>query len=261
MKNKSALLLSAGYGSRLRPYTTTWPKCLMPIHGIPLLEYWLRALIDLDFDNIFVNTHYHTDIVKDFLTREIFRGRVKILHEPFLLGTAGTIRENASLFCKQPLLLVHADNWCQCNLEDFINFHNRDRSTELNNSSITMMTFRTTTPKTCGIVELDENGVVIKMHEKVLSPPSNLANAAVYMIDPDVVNWISKKPDVTDFSTDVLEHFMGKIITWENKQIHRDIGSIRMLSEAQSEGVPIAEINDDWTKKFKRNPIHKLFAG
>ncbi|WP_197470311.1 sugar phosphate nucleotidyltransferase, partial [Oleiphilus sp. HI0117] len=42
-----ALLLSAGLGTRLRPLTNNWPKCLMPINGRPLLEYWLQTLDDI----------------------------------------------------------------------------------------------------------------------------------------------------------------------------------------------------------------------
>ena len=37
-----AVLLAAGLGTRLRPLTLTVPKCLVPIHGKPLLDYWLE---------------------------------------------------------------------------------------------------------------------------------------------------------------------------------------------------------------------------
>ena len=40
----NALLLAAGQGTRLRPLTLDWPKCLMPIKGRPLLEYWICIL-------------------------------------------------------------------------------------------------------------------------------------------------------------------------------------------------------------------------
>ena len=44
------------------------------------------------------------------------------------------------------------------------------------------MTFRSETPETCGIVELDAEGVVVGFHEKVANPPSNLANGAIYIL-------------------------------------------------------------------------------
>ena len=257
---RNALLLSAGFGSRLKPYSENWPKCLMPIHEIPLLEYWIRTLIELNFDNIFVNTHHHANIVKEFLSREVFKNRVNVLHEPRLLGTAGTIRANASFFCGEPLLLIHADNWCQCNLKNFIETHYQCLKRVSTDSVITMMTFWTSTPESCGIVELDKTGIVVKMHEKIQNPPSNLANGAVYMIDPEVIKWITDNPDAMDFSTQVLPFFMGRIATWENKQIHRDIGNIKMLWAAQSEGTPITKIRDEWALQYERNPIHKLIS-
>ena len=258
---ESALLLSAGYGTRLRPLTNSWPKCLMPVHGTPLLEHWLRALIDLGLENILVNTHHHAKFVDEFLARKIFSAKVKSMFEPTLLGTAGSVRANASLLSSGSVLLVHADNWCQCDLHKFFKFHYQCRAKKSSDHAITMMTFRTSEPKSCGIVELDENGFVQKMHEKCQNTPSNLANAAVYIIEQEVVRWIIENPDVTDFSTQVLNHYMGRISAWENTQIHRDIGSIEMLAKAQNEGHPIVEISDEWTLKFKENQVQKAVFG
>ena len=67
MKNISAILLSAGTGSRLMPLTKSWPKCLMPIHKIPLLEFWLSDLWENDIKQAIVNTCHHGDIVSEFL--------------------------------------------------------------------------------------------------------------------------------------------------------------------------------------------------
>ena len=94
MKNISAILLAAGTGSRLMPLTKFWPKCLMPIHKIPLLEFWLSDLWENDIKQAIVNTCHHGDIVSDFLSRPRFRDWVQNSREDVLLGTAGTIRKN-----------------------------------------------------------------------------------------------------------------------------------------------------------------------
>ena len=62
-----ALLLSAGLGTRLRPLTDTWPKCLMPISGRPLIDYWLLNLTLSGFNRVFINTHWKHKIVEDYL--------------------------------------------------------------------------------------------------------------------------------------------------------------------------------------------------
>ena len=68
-----ALLLAAGLGSRLRPLTERWPKCLMPIGERPLLEHWLETLYSTNVREVLVNLHHHSEIVREFLNRPRFR--------------------------------------------------------------------------------------------------------------------------------------------------------------------------------------------
>jgi mannose-1-phosphate guanylyltransferase len=104
------------------------------------------------------------------------------------------------------------------------------------NIDITMMTFHTDMPETCGVVELDGRGAVKAFHEKVKSPPSHLANAAVYIIAPAVIDFIQELgKEIVDFSTEILPHYMGRINTFHNDVYHRDIGNLKSLNLAQGE--------------------------
>jgi mannose-1-phosphate guanylyltransferase len=257
-KSISVLLLAAGLGTRLQPLTTNWPKCLMPIKGKPLLEYWLDTSEYLGSVNVLVNTHYLADTVQSFLNRPVYKQWVKAVHEPELKGTAGTLRANLQALRETTILLVHADNFCQCAFSDFLDFHQTSRP---KHCPITMMTFYSQTPSTCGIVELDKNGVVIGFYEKVKNPPGNIANGAVYLLEPEVLQWVSDRPQITDFSTQVLPQFIGHIASWHNEGAHIDIGSIEALREAQAivpyEAAAISETNDDWALEFASHPIHE----
>ena len=175
------------------------------------------------------------------------------------MGTAGTIRHNIHHFCNQTTLVVHADNWCQCDFASFLRFHESDRPSS---AVITMMTYKTDTPNQCGIVEVDKDGVVIGFHEKVDNPPSNLANAAVYLIEPEVMKWIYKQTSVTDFSTQVIPNYIGRISSWENTHIHRDIGTIESLLKAQKDPLPEScwPDHDDWFRSYRDNPIHSVIS-
>lgn len=250
----AALLLAAGFGSRLRPLTNEWPKCLMPIGEKPLLEYWLSNLHNLGITDVLVNTHYKNRLVEEFLERDHLKEWVKVNHETELLGTAGTLKRNAVLFKDKLTLLIHADNWCQCDFSEFINHHVNKRS---KGTLITMMTFTTQDPKECGVVELNDD-VVIGFHEKVKKPPSNVANAAVYILEPAIIDWIQEQKEISDFSNHVLPNFIGKISAWHNYNIHRDIGSFENLYRAQSDKRPKVVWNrqDQWHKDFLVNPIH-----
>ena len=262
MKNPLAvkpILLAAGVGERLRPFTNVLPKCLMPIHGIPLLEYWLATMHQLILHDVLVNVHYRSADVIEFLSRPRFSNWVTFVEESYLLGTAGTVRANQDFIGNSSCLLVHADNWCYSDLKSFINYHRHVRP---RNTLITMLTFTSDDPQSCGIVETDDNGLVVRFHEKVKKPPGNKANAAVYLIEPEVVEWISENKNVTDFSTEVIPSFMGNITTWHNHSIHRDIGTIDSLLRAQSDMKPSLPWTnkDEWQISFDSHDIHQMIS-
>jgi len=253
------ILLAAGVGERLRPFTNILPKCLIPIDGIPLLEYWLASMHQLNIYDVLVNVHYRSAEVVDFLSRPRFSNWVSFIEEKHLLGTAGTIRANKDFLKGSSCFLVHADNWCYCDFQSFLDYHKFDRP---NDTSITMMTFTTDNPQSCGIVETDSRGVVIRFHEKVKNPPHNKANAAIYIIEPEVIEWINNNKNATDFSTEVIPSFIGKIATWHNHSIHRDIGTIESLLKAQQDfkpTLPWAE-KDEWQISFENHNIHRMIS-
>jgi mannose-1-phosphate guanylyltransferase len=208
----------------------------MPIRGRPLLDYWLRSLRRVGVTSILVNGHHHAPIVRSFLDREIYAEYVHFVFEPNLLGTAATLRQNALLFADKTTMLVHADNLVTADLGGFIAWHSKNRP---QGTALTMMTFDTPDPRSCGIVELDSRGVVCGFHEKVADPPKGAANGAVYLLEPEVTEWIASDSEVTDFSTQVIRRYLGKIAVWHNDEIHRDIGTPAALCEAQKDAVHI----------------------
>ena len=254
-----ALILAAGLGTRLRPLTNHWPKCLMPIGDRPLLEYWLQTLYLSGIKHVLVNLHYCSELVSEFLARPVFSAWVDSIYEPELHGTAGSLKKNLSVFKDKTVLLIHADNWCQCDFSAFIEYHQSQRPKYC---PITMMTFDTDSPESCGIVEVDEQGVVRSFHEKVTNPPGNKANGAVYLIEPEVLEWLVEQESVNDFSTEVLPNYIGRIATWHNHEILRDIGSAFSLSKAQADPKPerLWLKRDAWEKQFEAHPIHTMVA-
>ncbi len=227
-----ALLLAAGLGTRLRPITDNVPKCLVPIHGKPLLEYWLDMLLPNGIERVLINTHYLPHAVRAFVAGSRWRDSIDMVHEEILLGTGGTVLKNRDFLAGGPFMVVHADNLTRFDVKAFISAHaNRPAGVD-----ITMMTFDTDVPQTCGIVELDERGVVIRFHEKVATPPSNHANAAVYIFEPSVIDFLaSLGREVIDISTEVLPRYLGRMQAFHNSDYHRDIGTPESLALAERE--------------------------
>ena len=227
-----AILLAAGLGTRLQPITNKIPKCLVEINGRPLLDYWLDLLSNPGISEILINLHYLPDMVVEYIKNCKYTKQITIVYENTLLGTGGTLLKNRAFYGQDPVMLIHADN---LSLFDMRAFQDRFCSRD-NGIDITMMTFQTDTPETCGIVELNELGAVSAFHEKVKTSPSSVANAAVYILAPVVTEFIeSLGKEVVDFSTEVLPHFIGRINTFHNDIYHRDIGTMSSLSLAQNE--------------------------
>lgn len=227
-----ALLLAAGLGTRLRPLTDTTPKCLMPVRGKPLLDIWLEDLSRAGVGPFLVNTHYLAEHVRRYVAESRFADQVQLVHEPELLGTAGTLNRNLDFFADGEGLLIHADNYCEADLAAFLRAH----ETRPAGCVMTMMTFATSNPSACGIVELDPRGVVIGFHEKKPDPPGNLANGAVYILSAELIELMRTRfAAATDFSTEVIPQLVGRIHTYETRETFVDIGSVAAYEALQKE--------------------------
>ena len=229
------LLLAAGLGMRLRPLTDRMPKCLVPIKGQPLLGIWLERLSAAGYGPFLINTHYLVNQVEAFIMSSPYRERVHLVNEPVLLGTAGTLMRNLNFFEHKDCLLIHADNYCLENFSSFLRAH----SLRPRGCLMTMMTFRATDPSTCGIVEVDKNGIVTSFHEKVANPPGNLANCAVYILSKELLQKLAMEmPQASDFSVEVLSQLVGQIFTYETHEPFVDIGTPDNYAYVNSYNVP-----------------------
>ena len=223
------ILLSAGLGTRLKPLTKILPKCLMPIRGVPILAHWLQKCMDSRINHIYVNTHYKAHIVENFLSTVNNDFDLVVAREPVLLGTAGTVRAAASWINNHSVIIVHADNFSSLKLSSLIAAHEKAK---MQGVDITMATFLTDTPKSCGIVKLDDNRVV-GFYEKVEDAPGNLANGAVYIFEPNVVKYICENEDIFDISNQIIPKFLGKIGIFNVDNFHIDIGNLKTLRKSQ----------------------------
>jgi mannose-1-phosphate guanylyltransferase len=227
-----ALLLAAGRGERLRPITDTVPKCLVQIDGRPLLDNWFDLLFGTGIERVLVNTHWLAGQVERHVAGSRWRSQIDLVHEESLLGTGGTALANKEWLQGQPFLLAHADNLTDFDVAGLLHAHKTRRPGHL----ITMLGFRTDDPSSCGILELDAESTVVAFHEKVKNPPGNLANGAVYVFEPSIIDMIAGMgKTVVDLSTEVIPRFLGRIRCVETDGYHRDIGNQESLRRANSD--------------------------
>lgn len=218
-----AILLSAGFGKRLRPLTNKIPKCLVKINKIPILEIWIKKLVELKVSSLLINTHYKKDLVDKFLKNNSFKTKILTVYEKKLLGTAGTLINNVDFYNNEDGFLIHTDNYCEDDLKQLIKSHKMRPK----NCLITCLAFRTQEPKNCGIFFVNKKNVAINFIEKPdKKVDSNLANAAIYILSKEFISNCKKNFfNSKDFSKDILKNLVGKIYIVETKKKMIDIGT------------------------------------
>ena len=197
-----------------------------------MLEHWFSKLENIGCKSVLVNTHYLANQVENYIdSRENNNMEVNHVFEPKLLGTAGTLLANSYLFKDSIGLLIHSDNAMEEDLKNLLNAHKSRPKKCL----LTMLTFETSNPKDCGIVEVDSSGIVQKFFEKVSHPPCKIANGAVYVFSYDLIEFLNSFDNkFFDFSIDVLPKLIGRIYTYHTRSSFIDIGTPINLIKAQS---------------------------
>jgi mannose-1-phosphate guanylyltransferase len=199
-----AVVLAAGLGTRLRPLTDTTPKCLIGVRGRTLLDIWLDALARVGADEVLVNAHHLSEQVEAHVALRWGRPpRVRLVHEPVLLGSAGTLRANEDFVRGEDMFLtINADNLTDFDLQHLVDAH-RDGA-----ALATITVFESDRPSECGVVDV-RDGVVVGFEEKPTAPRSNLANAGMYAFHPDVIDLI-RGPDPLDVGYDLLPRLIHR---------------------------------------------------
>lgn len=225
------ILLAGGLGTRLRPITDTLPKCLIPIGGRPLLDYWFDRLAVAGIRDVLINNHHLPIAVRDYIARKNASGdfRVTEFFEPTLLGSAGTIAANRDYLANgETAMIVYADNLSNVDLGAMLRYH------WSHGDALTMMLFRAQFPEKSGIATLDPEGRIIEFVEKPKQPKSNLANAGLYICTSQAYHEMADMKKF-DLGFDVLPRFVGRMRGWEWPGYHRDIGTHESLAIAEQD--------------------------
>lgn len=103
-----AFILAAGEGTRLRPYTDTMPKPMVPVNGRPLIEYTLDKLKEVGVKHVTINIFYLGDRIKKFVKE--YKGlNITISEEESLLNTGGGVKNALDTMGGKPFYLINGD--------------------------------------------------------------------------------------------------------------------------------------------------------
>jgi D,D-heptose 1,7-bisphosphate phosphatase len=237
MKPTKAILLGAGLGTRLRPLTQRVTKCLVPIAGRPLLDYWVEQIVHAGITEVLLNTHHLAEQVREYIQMVNAKWHVRLIefHEPQLLGSAGTLAANPQ-FAQgtENVVIIYADNFSNVNLLDLLKFHQQHAA------PFTMMLFHAPNPRACGIAELDSQNRIISFAEKPQHPKSDFANAGLYVVSAKAYEEIAALK-AFDLGFEVLPKFVGRMRGWVWNGYHRDMGTYATYLQAQRDAVELLQ--------------------
>jgi len=224
-----AFLLAAGKGTRLQPLTFHTPKCLVPIYGKPLIEYWFDLFERYGIDEILVNTSHLAEKVSDYISGHSRNLAITLRYEETLLGSGGTIKKNRDFVEGEDYFyILYADNLTNINLNNMLKFHNE------NKNDFTLALFRVPNPRECGIVTMNENSVIVSFVEKPDNPSSNLAFAGMMLSGARLMDYFPEG-EVFDLGHDVLPRIVGNVSGYIMDDYILDIGTPEKLVQAEND--------------------------
>lgn len=123
-----AMILAAGLGTRLQPYTNHTPKPLFSIGGRPLLADILRRLERAGCREVMINTHHLHEQIEAFVADQHCGLAIYTRHEPEILGTGGAIKNVSDFWDHRPFMVVNADIVADIDMAAIYDAHHHDRS-------------------------------------------------------------------------------------------------------------------------------------
>ncbi len=122
-----ALILAAGFGKRLLPYTEVIPKPMFPIGFKPVLAHTIEKLIKADVSEIFINTHHLHRIIENYIQQQTYPVTVTTVYEPEILDTGGAVKNIMQRTGDSDLIVINSDILFDMDLLLFIKNHQKKR--------------------------------------------------------------------------------------------------------------------------------------
>lgn len=120
------MILAAGLGTRLKPWTLEHPKALVPVDGVPMLERVVLKLKAQGYDDIVVNVHHFANQIVDFINCNDFGVKISISDESGkILDTGGGLANAFTLLKGEPFLVHNVDILSNADLRKLMDVHNK----------------------------------------------------------------------------------------------------------------------------------------
>jgi NDP-sugar pyrophosphorylase family protein len=234
-----AMIFAAGLGTRLKPLTNQLPKALVQVGGKALLQHAIDKLVNAGFDEIVINVHHFSDMIREFLKKNMNFGiRIHISDESdALLDTGGGLMKAAEwLKGDEPFLVYNVDILCNLDLKMLSDFHRKEKSLA------TLVVRKRPTNRYLLFNDMSrligwKNIASGEIKQAVPFQPENaisLAFSGIQMVNPEIFNLIRRKGrfSVVDAYLDLAADY--PILGFQDDTSKwMDVGKTGQLAEAE----------------------------
>jgi mannose-1-phosphate guanylyltransferase/phosphomannomutase len=203
-----AIVLCAGYGTRLGDLTREVPKPMLLLQGKPLLAYTLHYLASQGFKKIAINLHFLPEQITNYFgDGSQFGVSIHYSYEPQLLGTAGAVKNLETWLADvEDFLVLYGDILLDQDLSVVVEHHQQARALA------TLLLHQR--PGSNSLVQMDEAGCIIGFverptEEQRAANPFPWVNSGVHMLNTRVLDYVPAG-QAADFPRDVFTKIVGK---------------------------------------------------
>jgi NDP-mannose synthase len=181
--SKRAIILAGGKGTRLKPYTISLPKPLVPVGETPILEIIIKQLVNHGFDHITITINHMADIIRAFFGNGS-KWNVKIDYslEDKPLSTMGPLNLIKDL--PNDFLIMNGDVLTDLDFGEFYDYH------IMNNNIFTISSYIRKHKNDYGVLLTNANGYLVDFREKPITEFN--VSMGVYMANKDILGYVPK---------------------------------------------------------------------
>ena len=232
MSLMKAVIMCAGFGTRLLPLTEKIQKVMVDIGGKPLLQYHIEWLAKEGVRDIGLDLFYLPEAIQNhFGDGSRFGVRIYYIVQPKLFGTAGNLKRFEKFVDGDSCVVVYGDNIFQLDLKDMLAFHEKKGGI----ATVAMREWENPTAK--GIAEMDDEKKILRFKEKPKPEEvtTNVGNAGIYIVEPEIFKHIPIDRDY-DFGRDIFPKLLAENFAMYGYALtgyHLDIGTFETLKQAR----------------------------